>query len=76
MVLHLLAFLSGQAAASRPPPDYRQELHRSAAAQIEVLAARSQIEEALEFGARFTRRVEPAPPVLYEVALLLSLIHI
>jgi tetratricopeptide (TPR) repeat protein len=70
VVLNLLAFLSGQAVASRPPPDYRNELHRSAAAQIEVLAARSQIEEALDFGKRFTRRVEPAPIVLYEIALL------
>lgn len=70
MVLNLLVIVSGQAAASRPPSDYRQELHRSAVSQIEVLAARSQFEEAFDFGNRFTRRVEPAPPVLYEMALL------
>lgn len=69
--LLLAGLLLGRLAhASRPPADYRDELHRAAAAQIEAMAARSQFEDAFEFGARFTKRVEPGAPVLYEVALL------
>jgi tetratricopeptide (TPR) repeat protein len=60
----------GRAVASRPPPDYRVELHRAAAGQIEAYAAREQFDEAIDFTRRFTRRVEPAPAVLYERALL------
>lgn len=65
-----LLLLLADAPASRPPPDYRDELHAAAAAQIEAYAARSQFDEAEDFARRFTKRVEPAPAVLYELALL------
>ena len=66
----VLALATGSAHALRPPPDYRQELHQAAAAQIELLAAQGRVEEAEDLGARFLRRVEPSAAVHYELGLL------
>lgn len=66
----MVLWVCGMAMASRPPPDYRQELHQTAAAQVEHLANRGDIDGAFAFGERFVRRVEQAPAVLYEMALL------
>lgn len=65
----LLALLL-PASATRTPPDYREELHQAAAAQVEALAAAGKTAEALAFGERFNKQVEPAAEVVYEMGLL------
>lgn len=61
------------ARAEQPPTDYRQELHQGAAAQVNALAGRNQIDDALDFGKRFNRRIEPAADVFYELGLIYNL---
>lgn len=65
----LLAFAlwAPSARAARPPPDYRQSLVSGAAASAEALNAEGRYDEAIDFGRRFQRAVEPAAPVAYEV---------
>ncbi|MFT5680674.1 MAG: tetratricopeptide (TPR) repeat protein [Myxococcota bacterium] len=65
----LLTLMCG-ALADRTPPDYREELHRAAAAEVAVLAARGDVEGAMTLGKRFQTRVEPSAAVLYELGLL------
>lgn len=65
----LLLLLLSTAAAVREPPDYRAELHRSAAARVEALAQEGRLSEAVEFAERFQETVEPSAAVEYEVAL-------
>lgn len=69
--MHALAaalLLAGAALAARPPADYREVVHRSAAAELEALNARGQFEAVRSFGDRFVSRVEPAALVIYEMA--------
>ena len=66
----LLGLLWGTAEAARPAPDYREELHQAAAADVAALAALGKVEEAMTLGKRFQARVEPSAAVLYELGLL------
>lgn len=67
MLLLLLALLL-PALAVRPPTDFRAVVHQSAAAELEALNAQGDFASVLEHGERFTKRVEPAGLVLYEMA--------
>ncbi|MEL6346064.1 MAG: tetratricopeptide repeat protein [Myxococcota bacterium] len=63
----------GAAVAEVPPLDYHTELHQAASGQVQALAARNQIDEALDFGDRFLRHVAPAAVVHYEMGLIHNL---
>ncbi len=66
MVLPLL--LLSAALAAREPGDYRAAVFQGAARELEVLNGEGRFEDVLKLGERFTERVEPGAPVLYEMA--------
>lgn len=68
----LALLVIGAALAARQPPDYRQELFRAAAAQVEALNADGRYEDALALAKRFERGVEPSAAVGYEAAYALN----
>lgn len=55
--------------AELPPPDYAEALSRSAAAEVERLAAEQGMEAAVRFAERWASRVGPDADVYYEVGL-------
>ena len=64
--------LLGAALAAREPPDYREELFRAAAAQVEALNADGRYEDALALAKRFQKGVAPSSEVGYEAAYALN----
>lgn len=66
LLLALALMLPAQAV--RPPTDFREVVHRSAAAELEALNARGDFAAVREHGQRFLDRVEPSARVLYEMA--------
>lgn len=68
LLLGLLASTGPEAAAARPAPDYRAELHGRMAAELEALNAIGRFDEVIERGGRFDDRVERSAVVAYEIA--------
>ena len=68
MLVSLALLGVGTAGAVRPARRLPRRGHRAAAAELERLNARGEFEAVLEHGARFSKRVEPAGVVTYEMA--------
>ena len=62
--------LASLARAARVPPDYREALGEGWARQIEALARKGRVEEAVALGERLSSAVEPLPAVEYELGLI------
>lgn len=67
--LVLIALLVGRAHAARPPRDYRAQLFRAEAAELDALNRDGRFDEAIAQGRAFIRQVEASARVAYEVGL-------